>query len=45
MLTIENLSTQHFKISLTNCKDKSRGEKGNGWLWNWKFTDIYGFFL
>lgn len=45
MLTMENLSTQRFKISLTNCMDKSHGKKGTGWLWNWKFTDIYSFVL
>lgn len=45
MLTMENLSTQHLKISLTNCQAKSGGEKGTGWLCNWKFTDIYSFVL
>lgn len=45
MLIMENLSTQHFEISLTNCKDKSHGEKRTGWLWNWKFTDTYSFVL
>lgn len=40
---MENLSTKHFKISLTNYKDKSYSEKGTSWFLNWKFKLIITF--